>query len=335
MMPPSELAAFQRAMIAKAQPSLSDVHVNRPLTDMSVGWLQDQTEFVADKVFPFVPVQKQSDSYYTYSRADFYRSQARRRAPGTESAGGGFTLSTDTYVCHKYAIHKDVPDDIRQNADGALRVDQDATEWVTQQLLLIREITFLTQYFAPGVWTAQTTPGTLWSAGGSTPIQDIRSKQIARKAATGYKPNKILCGPLVYQTLIDHPDIIARINGGQTPGGPALGNAQLLARIFDVDEFLVAWGVQNSASEGATEATDFIAGKHLLLCYAAPRPGLMVPSAGYVFGWTGLLGSGAYANRMKKFRQEQLESDRIEGDLAFDTKLVANELGHFFNAAVA
>lgn len=322
------------ALVAKAQPTLSDVHVNRPLTDLSVGWIQDQTEFVADKVFPMVPVQKQSDSYYTYSRADFYRSQAQRRAPGTESAGGGFTLSTDTYVTHKYAIHKDVPDDIRQNADAALNVDQDATDWVTQQLLLIREITFLTQYFTSGVWTSQSTPGTLWSAGGSTPIQDIRQRIIDRKGATGFKPNTILCGPRVYQVLIDHPDIVARINGGQTPGGPALANLDTLARIFDVDRFLVAWGVQNSAAEGLAESTDFIAGKHLLLCYSAPRPGLMMPSAGYIFGWTGLLGSGAYGNRMKRFRDEKTESDRIEGELAFDCKLVANELGHFFASAV-
>lgn len=323
------------ARFSKAQPTLSDVHVNRPLTDISVGWVQDQSEFVADKVFPLVPVQKQSDSYYTYTRADFYRSQARRRAPGTESAGGGFTLGTDQYACHKYAIHKDIPDDIRQNADSALRIDQDSTEWVTQQLLLIREVTFLTQYFTSGAWTNQGTPGTLWSAGGSTPIQDIRAQILARKAATGYMPNTILCGPRVYNVLIDHPDVIARINSGQTPGGPALANADLLARIFGVDRFLIAWGVQNSAVEGAAESTDFIAGKHLLVCHSAPRPGLMIPSAGYIFTWTGLLGAGAFGNRIKKFRQEQLESDRVEGDLAFDTKKVADELGYLFVNAVA
>lgn len=330
-MPP--LAQFTH--LAKAQPAASDVHINRPLTDLSVGWIQDQGRFVADRIFPFVSVLKQSDSYFEYSRADFYRSQARRRAPATESAGGGFNLSTSTYTCHKYAIHKDVSDDIRANADGALRIDQDATTWVTQQLLLVREITFLTQFFTPGIWTNQTTPGTLWSAGGSTPIQDIRAKITAREAATGFRPNRILCGPLVYQTLCDHPDIIARLNAGQTPGGPAMANQRRLAEILEVDEFLVARGVVNSAVEGATEATDFIAGKHLLVCYAPPNPGLVVPSAGYIFGWTGLSGSGAYANRMKKFRLEQLEADRIEGDLAFDAKQIAPELAHFFNAAIA
>lgn len=326
---------WQREILAKAQPTASDVHVNRPLTDLSVAYVQDQSEYVADKVFPQVDVPSQSNSYYIYSRADFLRSQAQRRAPGTESAGGGYSLSTDNYFCHTYAVHKDVPDPVRANSDAAIRPDQDATNFCTQQLLLIREITFLGQYFTAGVWTSQTTPGTLWSAGGSTPIQDIRAQKLARKAATGYMPNTLLLGPRVYNVLVDHPDIIARLNAGQTPGGPATANLQALARILEVDRVLVAWSVQNSAVEGAAESTDFIAGKHALLCYAAPAPGLMVASAGYTFAWSGLLGSGAYGNRMSKFRMEQLKSDRVEGELSFDVKIVGNELGHFFNGAVA
>ena len=93
---------------AKAQPTVSDVHVNRPLTDLSVAFIQMAADFVADRVFPTVPVQKQSDLYFVYSREDWYRSQAERRAPGTESAGSGWDLSTDSYFAHKYAIHKDV-----------------------------------------------------------------------------------------------------------------------------------------------------------------------------------------------------------------------------------
>lgn len=322
-------------LFAKAQPTLSDVHVNRPLTDISVGWQQQQDEFVAGTVFPTVPVEKQSDLYYVYNRGDWYRSQAQRRAPATESAGGGWQLSTDQYFAHRYSIHKDVDDMIRANADAALSLDADATRWVTAQLLLIREITWMTQYFTPGVWTNQTTPSPLWSASGSTPIQDIRNQIIARKAATGYRPNTLVLGPRVWSILIDHPDVIARVNAGQTPNGPAVANEMTLARILGLDRVLIAWGVQNSAIEGAAESTDFIAGKHALLAYAAPNPGLLQPSAGYTFGWTGLLGAGSTGTRIKRFRIERIESDRVEGDLAFDTKLVANELGHFFNAAVA
>ncbi len=315
---------------AKAQPTVSDVHVNRPLTDLSVAFMQSDEDFVATRVFPMVPVQKQSDLYFVYERADWFRSNAQRRAPGTESAGSGWNLSTDSYFAHKYAIHKDVSDDIRSNADQAIRIDQDATQYVTQQCMLIREITWVEDYFVTGVWTNESTPGTLWDAGGSTPIEDIRAEIINVKGATGFKPNVIVLSPRVWAVLQDHPDFVARVNAGQTPGGPALFNLAAFAAVLEIDEAMIAWGVQNSAAEGATEATDFIAGDNLLLAYRSPAPSLLQPSAGYTFAWTGLLGAGAFGNRIKRFRIERIESDRVECELAFDTKVVSADLAHLF-----
>lgn len=315
---------------AKAQPTLSDVHINRPLTDISVAFMQTAADFVADRVFPTVPVAKQSDLYFVYSRADWFRSVAERRAPGTESAGSGWDLATQQYFAHKYAIHKDVSDDIRANADAAIRMDQDATQFVTQQCMLIREITWRDNYFVTGVWANESTPVTLWDAGGSTPIEDIRAEIINVKAATGFRPNVVVMSPRVWAVLQDHPDFVARVNAGQTPGGPALMNLNALAAVLEIDEAMVAWGVENTAQEGATEATDFLVGNHLLLAYRAPAPSLLQPSAGYTFSWTGLLGSGAFGNRIKRFRIERIESDRIECELAFDTAIVADDLAHFF-----
>ena len=50
------------------QPTASDVHVNMPLTNISVAWMQNQQEFIADRVFPTVPVKHRSDRYYVYDR---------------------------------------------------------------------------------------------------------------------------------------------------------------------------------------------------------------------------------------------------------------------------
>jgi hypothetical protein len=59
------------------------------------------------------------------------------------------------------------------------------------------------------------------------------------------------------------------------------------------------------------------------------------PSGGYIFSWTGYLGAGPAGNRIKRFRIEQIASDRIEGEMAFDAKLVAPDLGVFFEDAVS
>src|SRR4051812_7942262 len=109
-----------RTQFQKAQPTPSDVHVNAPLTNISVAYIQDQSLFVADRIFPVVPVQNQSNLYYIFNKEDFLRDEAKPRAPSTESAGGGFNLTTASYAAVVEAFHKDVDDQVRANADSVL-----------------------------------------------------------------------------------------------------------------------------------------------------------------------------------------------------------------------
>ena len=93
-------------VIRKSQPTASDVHVDSPLTNISIAYMQDQKEYIADKIFPVVPVPKQGDKYFTFSKNDFFRDEAKRRPPGSETAGSGYGVSTDTYYCDVWGFHK-------------------------------------------------------------------------------------------------------------------------------------------------------------------------------------------------------------------------------------
>ena len=79
-----------------AQPTANDVHIDAILTNISVAYIQDQNAFVASKVFPTIPVEKQSDKYFVYTKGDWFRDEAQLRAPATESAGSGYNLTTAT-----------------------------------------------------------------------------------------------------------------------------------------------------------------------------------------------------------------------------------------------
>ena len=118
------------------QPTQSQVHVDAILTNMSIAYMQEQDNFIASRVFPTVNVAKQSDKYFTYTQADFYRDQAKVRADGTESAGSGYGLSTDTYSSAVYALHKDIGDQVRANSDAPLDPDMDATRFLTHQMMI-------------------------------------------------------------------------------------------------------------------------------------------------------------------------------------------------------
>lgn len=316
-------------------PTRSSVHIDQPLTNISIAYRQDANNFIADQVFPRVPVSKQSDKYFTYDIGDFYRTDAQKRAPGTESAGSGWRMSTDSYFCDVWAVHKDVDDQTRANADTGINLDKDASDFCMLDILIRKEVDWVTHFFSTSLWTGSTTatditPGNLWDTVAGTPIDDIaeQSDSIAKK--TGYKPNTLVLGPEVFKELKEHPDILDRIKYTQT----GVVTRDILAGLFEVDRVLVPYAVRNTAAEEATDSYSFIYGKHALLCYVAPNPGLMTPSAGYSFVWSGL-GNNAYGQAVSKFRMDHLKADRVELEAAFDHKQVGANLGVFFSSAVS
>jgi hypothetical protein len=322
-------------------PTRAQVHIDKPLTNISIAYMQSAENFISDKVFPQVPVQKQSDRYFRYLKEDWFRDEARERAAGTESAGGDYDIdNTPTYFCNKFAFHKDVTEDDRVNADAPLTPDADATEFVSQKLLLKRELFWAAKYFKTGVWgseltgaaSADSTHAKSWDLDASTPIEDIDEAKTGMGATTGYTPNVLVLGPYVYNALKNHPAILDRIKYTQR----GMITAELLASLFEVDKVLIARAIINTAAKGAAENTNYIFGNHALLAYAAPRPGLKTPSAGYTFSWVGMEGAGAYGNRMVRLPMDMLGigTERIEGEMAFDQKVVATDLGFFFNGIV-
>jgi len=308
--------------------------------------MQSASGFVATDVFPNVPVPNKTNSYYLWDRQDFFRVEALERAPGAPSEGGSIALSTDTYDAKEYAVHYDVYDPIRDNADNELDLDGAAAEYVAQQLLLKREAVFFSTFMATSTWTGgsggatdQTgvagTPGTngfkQWNDAASTPIEDVRAQIVAIAEKTGYRPNVLTIGAETWAALVDHPDILDRIKYTQK----GVVSMDLFASLLGLDKVVVGWATRNTAEQGATAAYDFFASKSALLTYSAKAPSLMAPSAGYTFAWTKRFGNGPDGQRIKKFRIEEREADRIEGQINFAMKVVASELGCFFATCVA
>jgi hypothetical protein len=316
------------------QPTLSDVHVNRPLTDLSFAY-QVELETVADKLFPNVPSQHKSDTYYTYPKGNWFRLQATKRAPGTESAGSGYEVSTDTFSCDVFALHKDVDDQIRSNADPVFNLDAEAARFVTQQLTLKREYDFAQTFFTTGIWTGSSTgsditPSTKWDAASGDPIKDIRTQIDAMQGKTGIRPNKMVFGKRAWQVIMDNAAVIDRIKYSSSNDNPTNASQAAFAKILGLEQILIAGAVYNSAKEGAADSMGFMfTSDSALLCYAAPSPGLLTPSAGYTFSWNQYL-AAANSLRISRFRMDKLRSDRIEGEMAYDMKQVAADLGCYF-----
>lgn len=334
------------------QPSLTDVHVNAPLTNLSLLYAQEETAFVADRVFPVLPVSFKSDVYYTFDRSDFNRNQMTKRAPSTESAGGGYKLdNTGTYNCDIWALHKDIDDQLRANSDAATNPDFNATRFLTTQAMISKEVAWASAFFATAIWTTNRSgvasgpvAGTSvlqWNDPASTPIQDVRGvKQSVQLVSGGYRCNKLILARNVFDVLCDHVDFVDRIKYGQTPGRPAQVTLDAMAALFEIDEVLVMDAVQNTGSDSnvslnAGESNAFIGSKGAMLCYTPSAPGLDTPGCGYNISWTGYLGANGLGGRIKTMRREELNSDRVEIELAYVYKKVSADLGAFFATIIA
>lgn len=326
-------------------PTPSDVHVNRPLNNVSIAYIQNQQSFVAGRAFPTVPSGLQSNIYPVVSRADFNRNEMQVRAPGTQAAGGGYRIDlTNTFFCPVRAYAHDIPDQVRANNDTSIDLDRAATLLATQKFLIAREVIFITNYMAASVWDfdydgAASSPGSnealQWNDSSSTPVEDVRSALTDVHGAGGFRPNKLIIGQGVEDALLDHADIVDRVKHSSSPGSPAVVNNQALAAIWGLDEVLTIKGVYNTAAEAATESSALIGEKDALLVYAAPTPSLLAPTAGYTFAWTGYTGAGPDGTRIKRFYMDAEAQWRVEIEAAFDLKVVDTALGFFWDGIVA
>lgn len=324
-----------------AQPTGGDIHVSRPLTNISVAYMQQDQDFIASTVFPPVPVDFQFNMYYKYYKGEWFRTAAQKRAPRTESAGTGWNVTTDTYRCEVQAVHTDIDDQTRANQDKpVIDLDRDGTLFVTRDMLLRRELDWVATFFKRSLWTGlpdqagASTAGAnqfiQWDRSSSGVIENLRSATTSLKEKTGYPPNTLVMGQRVFDGIQNNPELLDRIKYTQR----GVVTLELMAALFNLDRVLVPAVVQNTAEEGAPDAMSFVYGKDALLCYAAKSPGLLTPSAGYTFEWTGYIGASNRGSRMKKFRMEAIASDRIESEMAYDFKVVAPDLGVFFYDAV-
>jgi len=320
-------------------------HIDELLGNVSVAYHQSPNNFIASRVFPDVSVSKQSNKYAVIPSGDFNRDEMEQLADGAETAGGNFELSTDSYFCDVWGFHKDVGPQARANVDDQFQLDKNITEYLTKKALLKKEKLFASQFFTTGKWTKDLTgvsgsPGSnqfkQWNDDASTPIEDIVNAATAQQLLTGgFRPNTLVVGRQVLDQLLRHPDIIDRAKYGTQTNITQI-DVSHLKLVFGLDDILVMNAIENTAKKGQTAVNAFIGGKAALLMYKTSSPGTMVPSAGYTFSWTGLLGTAGMGTAMIRYDIPLVRgAERLEIQMAFDMKMVAADMGTFFASAVA
>ena len=329
------------------QPTERDLHVDGLLSNVSIGYMNEPSSYVADVIFPVIYSDKQSDKIAKYVKSDWFRDEAGMRAPLTESAGGGFGIETpDTFYADEWAFHKDIADEDVVNADEVFDVEDDAVSYCVEKLRLSRERRWATAFWGTGIWDkdleGQTdAPGTdefrVWDDyTNSTPISDITDAKVVIRAATGLLPNTLIVSERTHMALKDHSDIVDRFKYTQQ----GVLTEQLLAKVFEIDRYIVGKALYATNAEGATDALSYILGQYdALLLYVAPRPSKRRPSAGYTVRWNRPTQNGIEGDRLestvRRYNLPKLGGTRIECSVYEDLKLIATACGCFFHNAIA
>ncbi len=330
----------------------NQVHLDTPLTNVSVAFAQGDNGFVADRVFPVVPVSKKSDRYWVFNSADWYRNDnnLNPRAPRTMAPEVDFTLSNDSYLCDVYSLAQSFAHETLANEDAGLSLRTSATRFLTHRLKIAKEVQWVSTFFAGGIWGTDWdgvagTPGAnevkQWSDyTASTPIVDITNmKRTMHLRSGGYMPNVMVVTQDVRDVLLNHPDILDRLNGGATVTNTALVTDAKLAEIFGVEKFLVMNAVLNTAKEGQAESMSFVTTRRVALYYVPASAGLMTPSAGYTFAWTGLDNASGYGIDVMRYSGDWLTergiAEKIEVNMAYDHKIVSSKMGGFIDTVIA
>lgn len=304
-------------------PLSKDIHQSKALENISVAYRNE--ELIASLVAPVVPVKHETDKYYVYSK-DNLRLEESFRANKAVSREVDWNLSTATYTLEKHGLKHLISDDDRKNADAALDLEVDATEMLTDKLLMRREKSVIDLVHTASNWSNVTslTSTYAWSADTtlSNPIRFVDSACSSILAATGKRANTMVINDGTFRAAKEHVSVIDRVKytsmDSVTEG--------ILAKLFNIGKVLVSRAIINTQDEGASVGSvGFVMTDCAWIGYVDPNPGLKKPSALYTFVQTN---DNDNLYSVKKWRDEEREGDCVEVGTKYNAKIVASDCAY-------
>jgi len=256
---------------------LSDLRVVDPvLTELALGYSNEA--FVADALFPIVPVQKEAGKVPKFGKEAFktYRTERAIGADPNRISPEGRGLVE--FQCTEHAI--EYPVDHREAEEDIFDAQQYATDVIMEVIFLRREKACADLAQDPNNYPAGnkivlsgTSQFTDYS--NSDPIGVIDDAKAAIRAAIGREPNTMLMGYSTYQALKHHPQLLDRIKYSMK----GIVTSQLMQDIFEIEKIVVGKSLY------AAETGEFydLWQDNIILAYVSPKRNKRSPSFGYTF----------------------------------------------------
>lgn len=301
-------------------PLKSQLHVNQLLSNVSVQY--KNSEYIWDKVFPQIPVMKDTDYYRVYDRA--FKVPETKRAPKGVAREFTFEFSLASYALEQHALKDYVGVDEEENNDqGSLEVDtvESLTDAIYRRIELSVASLFTTTNWslnvslaAANVWSSNTTvsdPIPVFDTGMTTVINN-----------SGKTPNFAILPRDGYVAMKNHVSVLDRVKYTSSEVSQAM-----LQGLIGVQELLVPTAVQDTAADGlAASISPFFSDFAFLGWKPAGGGGIKTPSCGYTF-----LRS---TPRVRSWEDEERNATAIEVEIKYQPKVVASLTGYLINNTI-
>lgn len=323
---------------------------NRYLTNMSMAFFANASDYVATSIFPICPVDLSTGYYYIYNKGDLARDNVQRKPKFGKVTPAQMGHTDATYRCEVDQIIVGI-DQIgalnyqRSNVPASIDPKRAKNRFVVDQQLLHLDIMFANNFFKTGAWANEfegIASGT--AAGGnqfikfsdanSDPIKffDARKRQIRLEGRR--MPNKLTLGYDTFNALKEHPDLLERVKYTGSTANPAQVNERVLAELFGVDEVKVLYATYNAAEEGQDDDMQFICEPDgALLSYTTQNPRIDEPSAGYIFTWD-MLGNGNFMATDTFEGEGGTHAEFMEGLISTDMRKTCDDLACYMKKCV-
>ncbi|MBF0309468.1 MAG: major capsid protein [Magnetococcales bacterium] len=263
---------------------VSPFPVQPELTAIAIGFRNRR--LVADQVMPRVVVGKTVFKWTLFNLVDGFTvpdtKVGRTSQPNQVEMGG----SEQTGATEDFGLEDPIPlSDIEQAPPGR-NLQMDAAQWLTNLVLLDREIRVAGKVFNTANYAAANikdlAAGEKFSNADSDPLTlltDAMDAMIMR-------PNVMVIGRKAFSALARHPKIVKAYHGND--GGSGIVPAKFIADQFELEELVVGEAILNTAKKGKTPVLARAWGNHCALHYREIAAG---QGKGPTWGYTAQYGS--------------------------------------------
>ena len=122
------------------------------LTNLSMAYFQSQDKYVAKSLFPILPVQLSTSSYYKFSKADLARDNVRRKPQFGRVEPAQMGMSDDSYRCFvdQIIVGLDKIENLdfsRSKAPGVADPRKAKAKFIAEQMNIHMDILFAESFF--------------------------------------------------------------------------------------------------------------------------------------------------------------------------------------------